>query len=1070
VIFGRVTRVTFDIVGTFLVLLAVAAGILGWRLSVGPISLDPLTPLVERALSASDGSVVVDIDDTVLAWAGWRRTFDIRVRGVHVLGPDGRLMLDVPEMAVSLSARAMLRGLVAPTSLEVIGVQLALTRTADGALRFHTTADTADHASAADAPSPAAGLLAELMAPPDPASSLGYLRSVAVRDARLTITDEASKRVWTARDADLGVFRDEGGLRIEMSGTAELGGKPAALSATGIYRVDDQISNVTVGLVDVGLAQLATLDPALAPMAGIDVSLNGRLALRFDRRLQLAGATFDLSGTAGRLNATAFNLPQDAVLRGVTLRGKLGEGLRSIDMDEARLDLGGPVVTLRGRMSGLEATPRAEGVVSARGVPVDDLRRLWPRGAAENARSWIVEHLSAGQVGEATAEFAARAPSGPTGKWGVEKLSGTLRFTGLTVNYLPPMPAVRGVDGEARFTAERFDISGSGGGIGALRFAAARVALTGLDTDDEHAAIDVTINGPLRDALVLTDSPPLGYLKKIDQTPDNFTGDATVNLALKFPLKKMLRVDDIGVLATAEVKKLTQRRAALGQDVRDGEVRLRVDRDGMDLVGRVVLGPVPAEVEIRRNFSDKAPFIAQTRARGRVASAADRTTLGFDLLPYVDGPVDLTLDYVERAKSGEVSIDARLDDTVLTVAPLEWMKPAGDKAAAMLKIALADNQTTSITDFRIVAGDPAAGGLHAAGRADLEPDGRSFARVNLTALKTGLTDAGVSYARTSDGIAIDISGVSFDAGPFFRDRSRPAADRPSLNLRVDVDRLYFARDRSLGHLRFLGQRGPDRWETAEISAYTGEGIRIGNQVVLALAKSGDRQALEMRAEDAGAFLKALDITPNVVGGRIEANGVTDEKRPGRPLAGKLHVSEFRAVQAPLLARVLSVALLTGIVDSLTGEGIRFTRLDADFAYFDPRLEVTDASAAGPAIGVTAKGVIDVDAETIDLDGTIVPANALNSLPGRIPLIGQLLTGGGGGLFAANYRVTGPLEDAKVSVNPLSTLAPGFLRGLFGIFTGSSPVGPPADSTPESEKEFERQRPVQPPTQPAPTPP
>jgi hypothetical protein len=61
----------------------------------------------------------------------------------------------------------------------------------------------------------------------------------------------------------------------------------------------------------------------------------------------------------------------------------------------------------------------------------------------------------------------------------------------------------------------------------------------------------------------------------------------------------------------------------------------------------------------------------------------------------------------------------------------------------------------------------------------------------------------------------------------------------------------------------------------------------------------------------------------------------------------------------------------------------------------------------------------------------VPAYALNSVIGNIPVIGSLLLGGEGqGLFAANYRVTGSAADPEVSVNPLSALAPGFLRRLF----------------------------------------
>ena len=47
------------------------------------------------------------------------------------------------------------------------------------------------------------------------------------------------------------------------------------------------------------------------------------------------------------------------------------------------------------------------------------------------------------------------------------------------------------------------------------------------------------------------------------------------------------------------------------------------------------------------------------------------------------------------------------------------------------------------------------------------------------------------------------------------------------------------------------------------------------------------------------------------------------------------------------------------------------------------------------------------------------------------MLGELLTGGEGeGLFAATYQVGGTTDEPDISVNPLSVLAPGFLRRLF----------------------------------------
>ena len=129
-------------------------------------------------------------------------------------------------------------------------------------------------------------------------------------------------------------------------------------------------------------------------------------------------------------------------------------------------------------------------------------------------------------------------------------------------------------------------------------------------------------------------------------------------------------------------------------------------------------------------------------------------------------------------------------------------------------------------------------------------------------------------------------------------------------------------------------------------------------------------------------------------------------------------------------------------------------LAAPFSINDGMLKVTDAKATGLSLGYTAGGTIDIDAEVVDFEGTVVPAYVINSVLGHIPLLGTLFTGGekGGGVFAATYRMTGPMDDPEVSVNPLSILAPGFLRNFFRIFgegAATSELPEDKDSFPEN---------------------
>ena len=65
----------------------------------------------------------------------------------------------------------------------------------------------------------------------------------------------------------------------------------------------------------------------------------------------------------------------------------------------------------------------------------------------------------------------------------------------------------------------------------------------------------------------------------------------------------------------------------------------------------------------------------------------------------------------------------------------------------------------------------------------------------------------------------------------------------------------------------------------------------------------------------------------------------------------------------------------------------------------------------------------------------MPAYAINSALGHIPVLGDIFTGGekGGGVFAVNYSMSGPASKPTVTVNPLSALAPGIFRNVFDIF-------------------------------------
>ena len=140
------------------------------------------------------------------------------------------------------------------------------------------------------------------------------------------------------------------------------------------------------------------------------------------------------------------------------------------------------------------------------------------------------------------------------------------------------------------------------------------------------------------------------------------------------------------------------------------------------------------------------------------------------------------------------------------------------------------------------------------------------------------------------------------------------------------------------------------------------------------------------------------------------------------------------VNAPPLAKLLTIATLTGALELLGGKGLPFDRLQAPFVYQDETIIFDEARASGLSLGLTINGGIRIKDNIVDLNGTIIPAYILNSFVSHVPIIGDLLIGGEGqGVFAATYRARGSFDDMEITVNPLAALAPGILRDLFKLF-------------------------------------
>ncbi len=302
--------------------------------------------------------------------------------------------------------------------------------------------------------------------------------------------------------------------------------------------------------------------------------------------------------------------------------------------------------------------------------------------------------------------------------------------------------------------------------------------------------------------------------------------------------------------------------------------------------------------------------------------------------------------------------------------------------------------------------------------------------------------SGVVARRQDGGFDVSISGPALDGESLINAEVKAeegATKLPPMRLEARIDRLWIGADAKIDGAEINAEYDGATWRTVAAS-----GRLPGNSRIEARYRENQRdRSLTVNSKNAGTLLREFDVVDNVIGGRLVLEASKVGRGDAAPWRGQLAVTDFRVAKAPILARLLSLASLTGISDLATGKEIHFSRLDIPFAMQSRRLTISNARAVGSEIGISASGEIDLEGDGTRLEGTVVPAYTLNSLIGRIPLVGEILTGGeGGGVFAVDYSLSGPLDKPKIQVNPLSALAPGILRNLLRGLAKSGTDQPP----------------------------
>ena len=1023
------------------------------RLYQGPISLQFMQPYIQQALSGPEGRDTISLDNLVVTWGGWDNPLKIQAVNLHVNMDDGALEIVAPTASVGLGVSLLSGRMISFAWIALEDPVLSLKVNLDVPGKEEpVVADKADESleplsfeKVMELGQASKKELFKILSDTMDDELFRRLATVRVTNGRLIFWEESSGKKWEIEDVRSETLYESD--RLQTSLHAQFGKKEPEISTLSLMLLFDKSKDDLSGTLKIGNLRPAAfgVTETLKVFQAFDLPLDVSLDVKFEALGKADRIDFSVSGKEGQIDLERLTGDKGIVypVSSFLAKGAVSNDEPRIALDTFLLDLHGPKVDVKALIEKKGDVFSLSADAMLLDVDAASLPRYWPPSVAPNPRTWVTENIETGHVPRAEAHLTAHLDPASDELLSIDTLGGLIVVENATVSYIKPMTPVTEVFADVTFDLNEMTIISKNGRQGEQVLEKGKIVLSGLSAPDQYADIDLTIAGQLSEALASIDEEPLHYATKFGINPQQAKGSVRADLSIaKMPLLSGLKVEDIDIKAVVTVIDASIAKIVAGLDITQANAVLTVNAQGMDVAGTAVVKGVAATVKGRENFSSGSEFDRRYEVKATLTDV-QRTALGmnstYTVAPYVSGPVDIAATVTSQGKKTTIEAALDLQATALAIPELRWRKRVNMDGKGNITAVLNGPTLSAIPGFSLVTT-----GLNVKGSATFTNKGTPQ-RIVIDALKIGTRNdlQGSVTFRPDNGLTVAVKGNSFDVSPFIEgddsEKSQPKAAKstpnvqkdplPPMTVSISLGRLWLSPQGGIDRLSVAIKRINQNWESVQI---TGEADKNPISFSIQAAENGKRNFFGA-TQNVGAVLRTFGID-RVTGGDAVLSGTIDDTKSAQTSQGILVVKNYRVVRAPLLARLLTIATLTGIVDALQGDGISFSEMTAPFILEDGLLTLKDAHTSGMSLGITVKGEVDLDNSNLAVEGTIAPAHVINGLLGGVPILGDILVHDkGGGVFASLYYIKGPFDNPSISVNPLSTVTPGILRELFSIF-------------------------------------
>ncbi len=690
--------------------------------------------------------------------------------------------------------------------------------------------------------------------------------------------------------------------------------------------------------------------------------------------------------------------------------------------------------------------PRVRLGASISPTPVKTVLRLWPSFMVAPVRAWLLAHASEGmfQSGTLQVDFdaptieAMRAERAPPD----ESVLLDFAISGGGLEILSGVPPLRGFDGKGHVTGRTSSFVVTNGLIalgdgGSIAVPEGSFQIADADLKPVPATVTAKVSASVETIAKLLSYDRLKPYARLPMDLASLRGQVDGRLSLGLTLEPTARPEDNPLEIHATIANFAAERVLGAVGLESGSATIDITPSGLRAVGQGRILGAPASFDV-------------TQAGAKPARAAVKLTLdeaflsahGVGAAQGVGGSIGAAI-VAPLGVGDKPTAEVELDLSKATLDLPGFAKPAGRPGKAAFSLAV--KERTTVLERVAVEVPP----LDARGSIELGADlALQSARFPIVKLSPG-DDMKIDALRVGDTVKVIVRASSIDARPFLKtllfaptERSRaPAVAEPAVaggvkEVEIDVKTaLLSGYNRAVvtgAELRMV-RRGE------ELQQLTIAG-RFGREPLSAnLTGAPAAPLFNLSTDDAGTLVTFLDLYKHMEGGRLSLGVRLDRGS----MDGLLVIRDFVLRDEPALRRLVDEGVPadgSGRQRKIDAGAVAFSNLQVRFQRVGNRFDLSDGTMSGAAIGLTVDGWLDYVADRVDVTGTFIPAFALNNMFSQIPVFGTILGGGSNeGLFGVNYRIEGRASAPTLSINPLSFIAPGIFRKIFGVGESARPA-------------------------------